>query len=88
MKHAAMKVACPSVLALWKWILCSLVTCADAHVTAVVACAWLDGPPITALTADSRGRVVQYNVSAYLSIMGAAPIYPFRRQLTCCVSTH
>ena len=44
---------------------------ADAHVTAVVACAWLDGPPVTALTADSRGRVVQYNVSSYLSIMGA-----------------
>ena len=51
--------------------------CADAHVTPVVACTWLDGPPVAALTADSRGRVVHYNVSAYLSIMGAVLLHNF-----------
>ncbi|CAL8466179.1 g5715 [Coccomyxa elongata] len=47
-------------------------TVKEAHVTAVVGCAFLEGGNAsersTALTCDSRGRLVYHNVSAYLSI--------------------
>lgn len=46
--------------------------CTEAHVTAVVGCAFLEGgnaaERAAALTCDSRGRLVHHNVSAYLSI--------------------
>ena len=45
---------------------------ADAHSAAVVACAVLDGSPLTALTADAAGRLMHHNVAAYLSILGAS----------------
>ncbi len=52
---------------------------ADAHVSAVSACVFLDGPSLTALTADVRGRLVYHNVSAYVSLMGAAHDLPVSR---------
>ena len=44
---------------------------ADAHVASVVACALLDGTPPTAITADSDGRLMHHNITAYLSLLGA-----------------
>ena len=45
---------------------------ADGHVTAVVACCFLESGASSeraaALTADSRGRLLYHNVSAYLSL--------------------
>ena len=45
---------------------------ADAHVTTVVACTFLEGSSSaersTALSSDSRGRLVFHNVTSYLSI--------------------
>ena len=45
---------------------------ADAHVTTVVACTFLEGSSSTerstALSSDSRGRLVFHNVTGYLSI--------------------
>lgn len=48
---------------------------ADAHTLAVSACVFLDGPSMTALTADLRGRLIFHNVSAYVSLMGAPAAY-------------
>ena len=42
----------------------------DAHAAPVVACAVLDGTPVTAVTADSAGRLMHHNITAYLSILG------------------
>lgn len=46
--------------------------CADAHVTTVVACTFLEATSSTersmALSSDSRGRLVFHNVTGYLSI--------------------
>ncbi len=45
---------------------------ADAHVTTVVACTFLEASSsterTTALSSDSRGRLVFHNVTGYLSI--------------------
>eukprot|EP00884_Botryococcus_braunii_P022622 jgi/Botrbrau1/9043/Bobra.0376s0020.2 len=43
-------------------------TIKDAHVTAVIQCAFLEGQAGGALTADSRGRLVHHNIHAYLSL--------------------
>ncbi|KAK9804391.1 hypothetical protein WJX72_010740 [[Myrmecia] bisecta] len=40
----------------------------DAHVTAVVAVAFVEGPQACALSADSRGRIMFHPVSGYLSL--------------------
>ena len=57
---------------------------ADAHVTTVVACTFLEGSSSaersTALSSDSRGRLVFQNVTGYLSITnfiaGLVPSHP------------
>lgn len=41
---------------------------AEAHVTAVSAAAFVAGATAAVVTADTRGRVVLHNVSAYLSL--------------------
>ena len=51
---------------------------ADAHTAAVVACAVLEGSPVTALTADSMGRLMHHNITAYLSILGDARPPPLK----------
>ena len=50
---------------------------AEAHVTAVSATTFVAGAAAAVMTADTRGRVVLHNVSAYLSLtalLAGAPL--------------